>query len=147
MALAPDLDLLASVLGAPETTPLAHRGITHSIPFALALSFIIGLAFRGRGRGRLSAILAFGALASHGLLDTMSQLGNGPRLLWPFTSHSYEFAWRPIPGVSSAPDYLTTQAIPTLVVETLMFLPLILFALVTFFPRHVDKEAAEDALS
>ena len=88
-----------------------------------------------------------GALASHGVLDTMSQLGNGPMLFWPFTVQSYEFVWRPIPGVLSASHYLTMQALPTLLVETLLSLPLSLFAWVTFFPRGVDKEATEDAVS
>ena len=147
LALAPDLDLVTVALGVPPNTPLSHRGISHSFPFALAVGAMVGFGLRAKGRGVLAGVLALAALASHGLLDTMSQLGNGPMLLWPFTSQSYEFAWRPIPGVLSASHYLTLQAIPTLVVETLMFLPLIVFALVTFFPRRADKEAAEDALS
>jgi hypothetical protein len=68
-------------------------------------------------------------------------------LLWPFTTQSYEFLWRPIPGVLNASHYLTLQAVPTLVSETLMFLPLIVFALLTFFPGRTPKEAAEDAVS
>ena len=147
LALAPDLDLLTGALGVLPDTPLSHRGITHSFPFALALATMVGLVLRTRGRGGLAGVLVLGALASHGLLDTMSQLGHGPMLFWPFTTQYYELAWRPIPGVLTASHYLTLQAIPTLVVETLMFLPLIVFALLTLFPRRVDKATAEDAVS
>jgi inner membrane protein len=144
---APDLDLVTAVFGVPPDTPLSHRGITHSFPFALAIAALVALLVRTRGRGILAGMVTFGALASHGFLDSMSQLGGGPMLLWPVTTQSYEFIWRPIPGVLSASHYLTLQAVPTLAAETLMFLPFILFALVAFFPRRVEEEAAEDALS
>ena len=147
LALAPDLDLLTRALGVLPDTPLSHRGISHSFPFAIAVATMVGLALRTGGRAGLAGALVLGTLASHGLLDAMSQLGHGPMLFWPFTTQYYEFAWRPIPGVLTASHYLTLQAIPTLVVETLMFLPLGVFGLVTFFPRSVDKEAAEDAVS
>jgi inner membrane protein len=146
LAVAPDLDLVTGFWGIPPNTPISHRGITHSFPFALAIGFVVGMAFRTWGRGLLAGSVTLAALASHGFLDAMSQLGNGPMLLWPFTSQSYEFVWRPIPGVLNSTHYLTLQALPTLVVETLMFLPLIIFSLLTFFPRRVEKEPAEDAV-
>lgn len=147
LAVAPDLDLVTAALGVPPGTPLSHRGISHSFPFALAIAALVALLARAGGRAILAGLVTFGALASHGLLDTMGQQGGGPMLLWPVTTQGYEFLWRPIPGVLTTSDYLTLQAVPTLAVETLMFLPLILFALVTFFPRRVEKEAAEDFIS
>jgi inner membrane protein len=147
LAVAPDLDLATAIWGVPPNTPFSHRGITHSFPFALAIATLVVLFRGGRGRGLLAGGVTLAALASHGFLDAMSQLGNGPMLLWPITAQSYEFVWRPIPGVLNASHYLTLQAVPTLATETLIFLPLILFALVTFFPRRVEKEATEDAVS
>lgn len=147
LAVAPDLDLVTAAFGVTPGTPLSHRGITHSIPFALAIAALVALIARTRGRRLLAGVVTFGSLASHGLLDTMSQLGNGPMMLWPFTTQNYEFLWRPIPGVLSSSHYLTLQAVPTLALETLMFLPFIVFALVTCFPRRVEKEPAEDAAS
>ena len=147
LALVPDLDLVTSAFGVPDNTPLAHRGITHSFPFALAVALLVGASIGDRGRGILAGLLTFGALASHGFLDSMSQLGNGPMLFWPLTTQSYEFLWRPIPGVLTAADYLTRQAIPTLVIELLLFLPFVVFAAVTFFPRSVEKKAAQDAIT
>ncbi len=148
LAVAPDLDLLAGLFGVLPNTPLAHRGITHSILFAVTLGIIGLLVARGGAGARFwSGGTVALALASHGLLDTMSQLGNGPMLLWPFSTQSYEFLWRPIPGVLNAAHYLTVQAIPTLVTETLIFLPLLVYALLAFFPRRERKSAVEDAVS
>jgi inner membrane protein len=147
LALAPDLDLVTSAFGAPGNTPLDHRGITHSLPFAMILGLLVSLVFHKRGRGLLAGLLTFGALGSHGFLDSMSERGGGPMLLWPFTAENYEFQWRPIPGVLTASHYLTLEAIPTLVVEFLLFLPFSLFAALTLLPRPVDKATAEDAIS
>lgn len=143
LALSPDLDLVTASLGVPRGTgsPLDHRGFTHSVFFALAIGGLVGAVVRGTPMRRyFTGFCAFIALASHGLLDTMSRLGNGPLLFWPFSSAFYEFPWRPIPGVITAQHYLTLQAIPTLVVETMLFLPFIAYALRVFFPvPSVDR--------
>jgi inner membrane protein len=147
LAVAPDLDLISGAFGVTPDTPLSHRGITHSFTFALAVAILVGIWAHGRGRGVLAGGVTLAALASHGFLDTLSQLGAGPMLLWPFTTQSYGFIWRPIPGVVSAADYLTLQALPTLVAEALIFLPPIVFALLTWFPRRVEKVTAQDGVS
>lgn len=135
LALAPDLDLIGGYFGAIPNTPLAHRGITHSIFFALAAAILAASLLRGSSRTRtLTGVWVLAALGSHGLLDTMSRLGNGPMLFWPFTQASYEFPWRPIPGVLTAQHYMTAEAIPTLIVETLLFFPFIAYALTFFLP-------------
>ena len=66
------------------------------------------------------------------MLDTMSRHGTGPMLLWPFSTATYEFPWRPIPGVESATLYFSVQAIPTFLVETLLTLPISLYAATRF---------------
>ncbi|MEO8199236.1 MAG: metal-dependent hydrolase [Gemmatimonadota bacterium] len=137
LALAPDLDLTTALFGVPRGTgsPLDHRGFTHSVFFALAIGGIVGALVKGSPMRRyFTGLWAFVALASHGLLDTMSRLGNGPMLFWPFSNAFYEFPLRPIPGVLTAQHYLTVQAIPTLVVETMLFLPFIAYAIGVFFP-------------
>jgi inner membrane protein len=146
LALAPDLDLVTAAFGALPDTPTSHRGITHSLPFAAIVALAVGLCARRWGRGRLAGALTLGALGSHGILDAMSQLGDGPMMFWPFTTQTYVLAWRPIPGVLSASYYLTLEAIPTLLAETFLFLPFIVFALLTLLPRSVEKPAAQDAL-
>ena len=145
LALAPDLDLVSGYLGAFPNTPVAHRGITHSVFFALVVALAAGSLFRGTSRSRLlTGIWVFAALASHGLLDTMSRLGSGPMLFWPLTQAQYEFPWRPIPGVLTAEHYLTPSAIPTLVVETMLFFPFLAYALTFFLPKPLVREAASE---
>ncbi|MGE0352491.1 MAG: metal-dependent hydrolase [Gemmatimonadales bacterium] len=149
LALAPDLDLVTSFLGAPHGTALAHRGMTHSEPFALVVGVLIGLAAWRlfRAPGLWTALCAFLAVGSHGFLDTLSRHGAGPMLFWPFTTGTYEFPWRPIPGVESAAAYLTSQAIPTLVTESLLFLPFILYAGLIFFRRAPMPEVENIGLA
>ncbi len=141
LALAPDLDLMGAFFGARHGSPFDHRGLTHSVVFALTAGGIAGLAARGSAPRRfLAGLFVFLALGSHGLLDTMSRLGNGPMLFWPFSTAFFEFPWRPIPGVLSAHSYLTVEAVPTLVVETLLFLPCIAYAFGVYFsPERIRK--------
>lgn len=134
LALAPDLDLITGWLGAIPNTPLAHRGITHSLAFGLGMGILTWLLAR-RDLRTWTALAVVAALASHGFLDTMSRLGNGPMLFWPLSQASYEFPWRPIPGVLTAQEYLTIEAIPTLVVETLLFFPCLAYAFTFFLPQ------------
>lgn len=141
LALAPDLDLLSNLLGTAFNTPFSHRGITHSVIFALVVALAAGFLVRGASRRRLlTGVWVFAALASHGLLDTMSQSGNGPLLFWPLTQARYEFPWRPIPGVISTGYYLTREAIPTLFVETMLFFPFIAYALTFFLPTPIARD-------
>jgi inner membrane protein len=134
LALAPDLDLLTGLFGVRPNIPVAHRGITHSVFFSLATALAVGAVVRGSSRRRfLAGFWVFVALASHGLLDAMCQLGNGPMLLWPLTHTQFESPWRPIPGVLLGEGhFLPRQVIRTLVVETLLFSPLIVYALISF---------------
>jgi inner membrane protein len=148
LALAPDLDLVTGLLGVPPDTPLAHRGISHSLAAAFGLGAMLALLVRGDLVRRLiPGVFCFLALASHGLLDTMSERGGGPMLLWPISSAGFEFVWRPIPGVETAAHYLTFDAIPTLMVELVLFSPFIAYALITAFPKRVEKGPAEDAIT
>ena len=134
LALAPDLDLLMGLFGVRPNIPIAHRGITHSVVFSLAVALAAGALARGSSRRRfLTGIWIFVALASHGLLDAMCQLGNGPMLLWPLTHTQFEFPWRPIPGVLLGEGhFLPRQVIRTLIVESLLFSPFIAYALISF---------------
>lgn len=143
LALAPDFDLASRFLGVPFGSVFSHRGLTHSVFFALAIAGLVALLTRGvLIRRGVAGLCVFAALASHGLLDGMSRLGSGPLLFWPFTTASYAFPWRPIPGVLTSHHYLTLQAVPTLVVETLLFLPFMAYALTVLLPvGHVEKSS------
>lgn len=127
LAAAPDLDLL--LIGFDTSaTPLTHRTMTHSLSFAVATGALVGVLARTRARRRLLSVLAVLALASHGLLDALTRLGQGPRLLWPFTQTRFAFGWQPIPGTQSFQEYFTLAAAPVYAQEFVLHMPLFVVA-------------------
>ena len=99
-AMAPDLDVISFPLGISYSDMLGHRGVTHSIAFALALSSLaLVLTFRDsafdrmRWRIWLFVLLAIG---SHGPLDALTNGGNGIAFFAPFSAQRYFFPVTPI---------------------------------------------------
>src|SRR5439155_6182350 len=74
------------------------------------------------------ALLVFGVLASHGLLDTLTDGGLGAALLWPLHLTRYFAPWRPIPVAPIGLDFFTTDGATVALSELALFLPLWLFA-------------------
>ncbi len=100
-AVAPDIDVLANRFGFDYTTMLGHRGLTHSLLFAIVLSGIVVLVFfRSSVRGRMNqlAIFAFffAVTASHSVLDAMVDGTLGVAFFAPFSSTRFFLPWRPI---------------------------------------------------
>ena len=84
LSLLPDVDVVGFALGVEYGDPWGHRGATHSLALSVALGCAIGLAARWFQRPVLrTALMASAVLASHGLLDTMTDGGLGCALLWP----------------------------------------------------------------
>jgi len=98
-AVIPDLDAVGFWLGVPYGNVFGHRGITHSILFAL-LSAAAATAIVARGEPpspRTRVLLACGLAAlSHGLLDAATDGGLGVAFFSPFSNHRYFFPFRPI---------------------------------------------------
>jgi inner membrane protein len=99
-AVAPDLDVIGFRYGIEYGDFLGHRGLTHSIPFAAAVaSAVVGLSFRNGVPGlsrRMLWLYLFLAMASHGLLDALTDGGLGIALFAPFDNSRYFFPVRPI---------------------------------------------------
>ena len=97
-AAAPDLDVVAFRLDIPYGHPLGHRGLTHSLVFALTVALVSAPLWRLASveRARLAAALTFFALASHGLLDLFTNAGLGIGLLIPFENTRYFAPYRPL---------------------------------------------------
>jgi len=102
-AAAPDLDLIGWPLGISADSPLGHRGLTHSIPFALLLGAFVTIAFLPTlaKRERIAAACALIlATITHGVLDAMTSYApTGPAFWAPFTNARYRFVWTPLTGV------------------------------------------------
>jgi inner membrane protein len=97
----PDADVFMFRFGIPYGHWLGHRGLFHSLPFALFLSLLVVLLFFGNERRfswRWFALVGYFFLltGSHGLLDALTDGGLGIALLAPFDNTRYFFPWRPI---------------------------------------------------
>lgn len=100
-AMLPDADVLGFAFGVDYGDMLGHRGLTHSLPFALCVGFAVArLAFRESETStrRWLGLVAyfFVVTASHGALDAMTDGGLGVAFFAPFDARRYFFPWRPI---------------------------------------------------
>jgi inner membrane protein len=99
-AAVPDLDVIGFRFGIHYSDFWGHRGFTHSLLFAVFLSAIIVATFfrhriPGISRASIFSYL-FLAIASHGILDAMTNGGLGVAFFSPFDNHRYFLPWRPI---------------------------------------------------
>jgi inner membrane protein len=136
-AAVPDLDVVGVWLGVPWGHVLGHRGITHSLPFAVALAaVVVAAAFRGDtwdGRRLGLGLALFAATASHGVLDAMTTGGSGVAFFAPFNDARYFLPWRPIPvSPISASRFLSERGLVIMQAEVLLiWLPAAILLLVT----------------
>jgi len=129
LSLLPDLDVVAFRFGIPYGAPFGHRGAMHSLTFAL----IVGVLVRaGAAAAKLKpypmSILAFLVVASHGLLDTLTDGGKGIAILWPFTNERYFAPWRPIPVAPIGARLFSAAGVRVMLYEAVLFLPVFLIA-------------------
>jgi inner membrane protein len=96
----PDLDVVIYPLGLNAPHALGHRGITHSLAFAAVFAaLVVRLVFRDRRwRGAWLQLWAvfFAALASHAVLDAITNGGQGIAFFAPFSDARWHFPWQPI---------------------------------------------------
>jgi inner membrane protein len=129
LSLLHDIDVVGFMRGVPYGAPWGHRGATHSLAFAIAGGVLVGVCARWFKRPVLRTMgVATLVLASHGLLDTMTDGGLGAALLWPFSLTRFFAPWRPIPVAPIGPDFFTPDGAIVALTEVALFLPLWLFA-------------------
>ncbi len=130
LAMLPDLDVIGFALGVRYGDPWGHRGAAHSLVMAAALGVAVTAIARRRGLppGR-TALFTITVLASHGLLDTMTDGGLGCALLWPFSHTRYFAPWRPIPVAPIGLDFLSLYGAIVSAIELALFSPLFVYAL------------------
>jgi inner membrane protein len=120
----PDADVIAFALGIPYRAPFGHRGAVHSLAFAAACGLLLGLAAAALKRPAFRLGLTAGAvMATHGLLDTLTDGGLGIALLWPFSNARYFAPWRPIPVAPIGRRLLGPHGLGLMLHEVVLFLP------------------------
>jgi inner membrane protein len=101
LSVLPDLDILAFAVGIPYEHDLGHRGLSHSILFAMLAAWAVArfgfpaVPRYSRAWWQLFGILALAA-ASHGLLDALTNGGLGVGFWVPFSSERFFFPFRPL---------------------------------------------------
>jgi|SRR5581483_5481771 inner membrane protein len=95
----PDLDVLGLAFGVPFRSMWGHRGVSHSLLAAALVGAAAALLFRRRLGARTTPLALYFAaiIASHGVLDALTNGGSGVAFFAPFTATRYFFPWRPIP--------------------------------------------------
>lgn len=117
-AVLPDLDVLAFAAGIPYAHPLGHRGLSHSLAFAVAVGAAVTAAFYRRDPRRLGAFALFtAATASHGLLDMLTDGGLGVGLWLPFEGGRLFFPVRPIEVSPIGAGFWSTRGLAVLASE------------------------------
>jgi inner membrane protein len=96
----PDVDVLGFAIGIDYGDLWGHRGLTHSLAFALLVGVVVASGFRSASPGSPMwslLVMHFSLVtASHGLLDAMTNGGLGVAFFAPFDTTRYFFPWRPI---------------------------------------------------
>jgi inner membrane protein len=136
LSVLPDADFIAFRIGIPYPHPFGHRGMTHSLLFAVLVGLLVALALRLRRRPvLLDALLAALVVASHGVLDAMTTGGLGIEFFWPFDTQRYFLPWRFIPVAPLGARMLSPRGLSVLITEAVLFLPAWAYA---FWPRALS---------
>jgi inner membrane protein len=95
-----DADVLGFPLGIRYEDMLGHRGLSHSLAFALVLSWLVAFLAFPRLPQSWTRFLLFSyffiVTASHGALDAMTDGGLGIAFFAPFDNTRYFLPFRPI---------------------------------------------------
>jgi len=138
-AIAPDADVIVSRLILAHGGLAGHRGLTHTLLFALLLG-LAGYALAPRWGMRRGVGYAWMALCtlSHPLLDMMTNGGPAIALLWPLEQSHHFFAWRPIEASPISPRrFLSGRGVRVLRNEAVVvWAPLMTAALLAWAARH-----------
>src|SRR4051812_29596236 len=100
-AVLPDADIITFGLGINYEDMLGHRGLTHSLAFALVWGFmVVWSEFKQITRFSREwwglVLFFFLVTASHGVLDALTNGGLGVAFFAPFDSTRYFFPWHDI---------------------------------------------------
>jgi len=103
LPMVPDLDAFSD---APYGSALGHRGFTHSLCFAVVVGFIASVATFRHFKVSLwtLACLFFLITSTHGLLDALTNGGEGIPFFWPASGHRFG-PWGPIQVADIADEF------------------------------------------
>ena len=110
----PDLDVVAFALGIPYGHPLGHRGVTHSIAFALVVAALFTWMLTARVHRHATFVFLFLCAVSHPVLDAMTDGGLGIAFFAPFHNERYFLPWTPIRVSPIGAGFFSARGVETL---------------------------------
>jgi len=131
LSMLPDFDVITFVMGIPYEAPWGHRGAPHSLVFALGLALLFAPLLKQyfHMSYRRSFLLSFLVIASHGLLDTLTDGGHGVALFWPFSNERFFAPWQPIPVSPIGFAFLSERGLHVFLTELLYGIPFLVYGL------------------
>jgi inner membrane protein len=147
LSILPDIDVLSFAFGIPYGHPLGHRGLTHSIAFAVVAAALARyLIPADSASSRAVWTVYFISAVSHPLLDAMTNGGRGVALFAPFDNTRFFFPFRPIEvSPIGLQGFLSARGATVLANEFLwIWIPATLVVGLVWFARkrrHDTKEA------
>jgi len=121
----PDADV-ATHLWFAYSDPLGHRGAFHSLAFYAMLASCVAALPQFDTQRLRAGLGAFAAMASHSLLDMLTNGGLGIALWWPLSDERLFFAWRPIPVSPLSPArFFTGRGLTILAGEAPFVVPVV----------------------
>ncbi len=138
-AVLPDADVAGFRLGIDYADTWGHRGATHSIAFAALCTGALALVWKEARNLTAFAFLAF-AMASHGLLDTLTDGGLGAALFWPFDNARIFAPESPVRVSPIGRGFLSARGLETVLSELRwIWAPVILASLCVWGVRRAAR--------
>ena len=130
LAVLPDADVVGFKFGIEYADQLGHRGASHSMLVAATVAALLTALFRPTNWPPIFAFL-FVSMASHGLLDTLTDGGLGAAIFWPFDDTRIFAPVTPIRVSPIGMGFFSARGVETLLSEFLwVWLPVGLLALI-----------------
>jgi len=140
LSIFPDIDVIAFKFGIPYEHMFGHRGITHSILFALLFSGTIARLITKSSKSAIWLYL-FVCMVSHGILDALTNGGLGIAFFAPFSSERYFLPIQPVQvSTLHVQHFFSEHGVTVLKSELLyVWLPLLFLWGVNYFLCHIKK--------
>lgn len=130
LAVLPDADVIGFKFGVDYADALGHRGASHALLVAAAIAALVTALFRPANWKLIFAFL-FISMASHGLLDTLTDGGLGAALFWPFDDARIFAPHTPIRVSPIGMGFFSLRGTETILSEIIwVWLPVIALALI-----------------
>lgn len=139
----PDFDVAGFAFGVRYAEALGHRGLSHSLVFALAAAAVAFLAAPLLNARRITAFMAvLFAIVSHIALDAATTGGLGVAFFWPFDDTRYFLPWRPIAVSPFNPKaFLSARGLRVILSELRwVWAPCCAFAVTCLLLRKMKRE-------